>query len=99
MPVLVTAGVLLTRLEWSRMPPTLAAAGEPLPPFSVRGDPNSQDRVKLIVHGVCLWVGVGCGRVCVDVCVCVCVCVCEGGKVCLGGWGLECVLACGPVWV
>ena len=52
------------------MPPTLAAAGEPLPPFSVRGDPNSQDRVKLIVHGVCVWGGG------LWPCVCVCVCVC-----------------------
>lgn len=42
---------MLTRLEWSRTPPTLAAVGEPLPSFSVRGDPYSQDRVKLIVHG------------------------------------------------
>ena len=64
MPVPLVAGALLTRLEWSRMPPTLAAAGEPLPPFSIRGDPHSQDKVKLIVHGGG-WVR---SSVCVHVC-------------------------------
>ena len=78
---------MLTRLEWSRTPPTLVAAGELLPPISVRGDPHSLDRVKLVVHGVCVCVCVcvcvrACVRACVR-CVCVCVWVCVGVCVCV----------------